>query len=388
MHIIYNFIKKNIGVCILICLLFLHTYISLHNANSVISLIYFLLCISGICVLTNNNSKVANVDLYYIKYGVFFAITIFFVYFTSNAIIAQPLHYKDADMLPVIQKMSERFINGEQVYAPIPEIWSGMQPIYMPAMWLPYTVPTILHIDIRWLNIMAVLVCFLLVFISTTTVRQLIVATLFYMLSCYYFTSIYKNYLLYTQESITIMYVSLLYYGIYNKNWKTIFIAFTLCVCSRYWIVVSLPFLLLQYKQERHNFFSHIWPSAVLVLFFIIITPLQQYNVWLGLPRLYQAALQDEGNSFKYTSVINKFGLVKILPNAYRHTITTIGLLFTLGSLLYLTIVHKKNNNYLLLVFTITIVCMLLFMIIPYEYLMYTILVAIFLSMHYTSLQR
>ncbi len=51
-----------------------------------------------------------------------------------------PLDPDFADMLPIMKVMNERFLHGEwkQVYDPIPEIWNGTRPIYLPAMWIPY----------------------------------------------------------------------------------------------------------------------------------------------------------------------------------------------------------------------------------------------------------
>src|SRR5882762_7326324 len=55
-----------------------------------------------------------------------------------------PIDINNADMLPIIKVMGERFVAGhhKQVYDTIPWIWNGIQPIYLPAMWLPY-VPAI-----------------------------------------------------------------------------------------------------------------------------------------------------------------------------------------------------------------------------------------------------
>src|SRR5216117_585762 len=60
-----------------------------------------------------------------------------------------PLQYTDADMLPVMKVMGERFWSGhwKQVYQPIPEIWNGIKPIYLPAMWLPFSFSIIFHFD-------------------------------------------------------------------------------------------------------------------------------------------------------------------------------------------------------------------------------------------------
>ncbi|WP_020537895.1 hypothetical protein [Lewinella cohaerens] len=74
-------------------------------------------------------------------------------YFGIQAIKAQPLDYTFADMLPIIQIMGERWLAGEEVYAVIPEIWDGMQPIYLPVMWLSYIPAILAGVDIRIINL-------------------------------------------------------------------------------------------------------------------------------------------------------------------------------------------------------------------------------------------
>src|SRR5206468_10379966 len=76
-----------------------------------------------------------------------------------------PLQIEYADMLPIMKVMCRRFINGEwrQVYQPIPEIWHGIQPIYLPALWMPFTTSLIFHFDMRWITVcgiwLSVLIC-------------------------------------------------------------------------------------------------------------------------------------------------------------------------------------------------------------------------------------
>ncbi len=385
--VIKNTLINTYAILILfISVLFIHIHISIYGANSILSLLYFLLCITIIIqllLLAKFNNVLLHSKIYKLKYFCFFIISIVFILIVTSLINAHPLNYKDADMLPVIEKMSQRFIAKQQVYKPIPEIWGGMQPVYLPAMWLPYIIPTILHIEIRWMNIMAVVISFLFVFISINNFKQLFIAVLFYIFTCYYFIYVYNNYLLHTEESITLMYVSFLFYGIYKKNWQFIFLAFALLVFSRYWIIVSLPFLLFYYLKQVKITLKHIWPSFFIVMLFVFITPLYQYEVWISLPKLYQSAIRNAANNFRYTPVIDKFGLVKILPNSFRHLITNIGLVVTIISLLFLSIFYKKSSHYLFLIFTITIVFMLSFMIIPYEYLMFTIPFTLFLGVHY-----
>ncbi len=66
-----------------------------------------------------------------------------------------PLDPDYADMLPVVKVMNERFLHGQwkHVYDPIPEIWNGTRPIYLPAMWLPYLFAVALRVDMRWVTV-------------------------------------------------------------------------------------------------------------------------------------------------------------------------------------------------------------------------------------------
>lgn len=64
-----------------------------------------------------------------------------------------PVDYHLADMLPIMQIMSKRFLDGQQVYAIIPEIWGDMQPIYLPAMWMPYIPSVMFNFDPRWITV-------------------------------------------------------------------------------------------------------------------------------------------------------------------------------------------------------------------------------------------
>ncbi len=78
-----------------------------------------------------------------------------------------PIDITNADMLPIIKVMGDRFIAGQHshIYDTIPWIWHGTQPIYLPAMWLPYVPAIAMGIDMRWIAIAGLLFAFF-VFIS------------------------------------------------------------------------------------------------------------------------------------------------------------------------------------------------------------------------------
>ena len=78
--------------------------------------------------------------LYWYKKAFLVLLGILAVTFSVQWMEDAPMDYHDADMLPIMKIMCERFIAGKgpHVYDIIPEIWKGIQPVYFPAMWMPY----------------------------------------------------------------------------------------------------------------------------------------------------------------------------------------------------------------------------------------------------------
>src|SRR5580692_9258655 len=74
-----------------------------------------------------------------------------------------PIDITNADMLPIIKVMGDRFIAGQHshIYDVIPWIWHGTKPIYLPAMWLPYVPAIALGLDMRWVAIAGLLFAFI-----------------------------------------------------------------------------------------------------------------------------------------------------------------------------------------------------------------------------------
>ncbi len=380
------FLKKHFRFILFTALCVLHYHISVEGANSLISLIYFFIGLSIIFYdseIFSHESEVKNFPL--IKWAIFFGISIFFVYCTTESVVQHPLNYREADMLPVIKEMGERFLTNQPVYDKIPTIWNGIQPIYLPAMWLPYTIPLGLHIDLRWLSIMAVVASFLIIFYTTKSKKQLIYTTVFYVFTVYYLNEVYPEYIIYSEEGIILLYTTVLYYFVHTKNWAGIFLLVILLALSRSWILLGIPFIIFYYYKFANKKYIvwHILPSAVLSIFCILITPIEQYKVWLSLPQLYSTAAVDPGNGFKYIPVFNKFGLVKILKYEYRYYITYIGFFMAGIFIAYFTFFRKTKEDYLSKIITATLFCFFSCIIIPYEYLMFVIPVGIFNYLHF-----
>ena len=159
-----KFIKPLLFIAVLIEF-FLTVYIikiPLEN-KKLSSIIYFISGISiGLLFLLNIKVReqpkmIAMRYAHHIYYTLLILIFGYFIYQINLFFYSYPLNYKWADMLPIMKIMAERFIHNENPYNPIYEIWNGMEPIYLPAMWILYSIPIALKIDIRWINIIVML---------------------------------------------------------------------------------------------------------------------------------------------------------------------------------------------------------------------------------------
>lgn len=166
-----------------------------------------------------------------------------------------PMNYHDGDMLPIIKIMNERFLSGQwsHVYDIIPEIWNGIQPIYLPAMWLPFGLPLLLGLDLRWMTVLALFVVSAL-FLFKINPRHhkapyLLLAA--FVLIWWLLSAENSGLIPYTEEGVVILFYSLLAIALTGKNAWFIGIATSLCILSRYAIVGWLPAMLLYYGLNK-----------------------------------------------------------------------------------------------------------------------------------------
>jgi hypothetical protein len=185
-----------------------------------------------------------------------------------------PIDYHTADMLPIIKVMNQRFLAGDwsHVYAPIPEIWNGTKPIYLPAMWMPFGIPEALHIDVRWLTVIIFFFIAGAVLWTTNPMRKnawplfLCAFLLFWWL----FYDEKAGLLTFTEEGVVVLYYILLTCALLKRNIWPICICTALCVFSRYALIGWLPAILLYfiYLKEWKNLFRF---SATGIVFFLVL---------------------------------------------------------------------------------------------------------------------
>ena len=152
-----------------------------------------------------------------------------------------PLDPEFADMLPVIKVMNERFLHGDwrHVYDAIPEIWNGIRPIYLPAMWLPYAPAIALQVDIRWVTVVTVLLSFFIILFLIRIRKNGIFGWAQIMIAAMLFWWIFArndvhSLISMSEEGAVIFYFVLLSVAIISGNAFFMGIAASCCLLSRY----------------------------------------------------------------------------------------------------------------------------------------------------------
>lgn len=168
-----------------------------------------------------------------------------------------PIDITNADMLPIIKVMGERFLAGQHshVYDNIPWIWGGVQPIYLPAMWLPYVPAIAMGIDMRWLTIAGLLFSFgVFIFLYrplTHRYGSFFLGVMAFLLFWWVVADNTPGIVSVAEEGPVIAYYVLLVLALVSgRPWLT-GIAISLCMLSRYSLVGWIPAYLLYLALER-----------------------------------------------------------------------------------------------------------------------------------------
>lgn len=310
------------------------------------------------------------------------------IYFTAKWIDDAPINFHDADMLPVIHVMARRFVGGNfsHIYDIIPEIWNGMRPVYLPAMWLPFSISVIGNFDPRWITCALLIITFtIFVFVFHPSHQKKVSPYILgaaFMLFWWLSTSENNGLIPYTEEGVVIFYYVLLTLCLLNGNIWLIAITTTLCALSRYaFIGWLIPFaLILIYEKKRVEFFKWILTGLILGLLMTVIPfgwkPF--YNL-LSLPGQYvdfAARVWHDGPQVFYQNP----GMAKFFgPNNIKlqHRLL-IGLSFTVPFLFVILafwLRDKKQfniHNISLATLKLSLVIFYNFIDVPYLYLFYT----------------
>ncbi|MBX2871678.1 MAG: hypothetical protein KTR30_06255 [Saprospiraceae bacterium] len=311
-----------------------------------------------------------------------------FLFIEAKEVFAKvPVDYRWADMLPIMKIMCQRLVEGKEVYAVIEQIWGGIEPIYLPAIWLPLLPATVMEVDVRWtalLLFMGALVFTLstrpvaeergkLNFVSLLTLVPLLILVHHWMIYESRFFSM-------TEESIVVFYYLFLAFAISRQNATLIAIALSLCMLSRYslalWAVVYVAYEL--FLGDRKMAWRIIWVGGTCSLLLLWVTQaLWNLDIFLGLQANYLDAIVNEEHKFG-ALVQQGLGLAKFyeyvdLPQLHRLFLIS-AIATPLLSFALFAVFRKRIDKALFLLCSLKL-CLVLFyntLIMPFVYLFFT----------------
>ena len=297
-----------------------------------------------------------------------------------------PIDITNADMLPIIKVMGDRFLAGQhsQVYNTIPWIWNGIQPIYLPAMWLPYVPAIALGIDMRWIAIAGILFAFgtFLFIYRPNSHRYLSFFTgvLAFLLFWWIVADNTPGIVSVAEEGVVIAYYVLLVLALVSGNAWLIGIAVSLCMLSRYalvgWIPAYVLYLALDRRWRTLSVFTLTGIGCFLLLFLLPVG-WETFMRLVKLPGNYVAfagrVWKDSPDVFQSSPGLAIFFGPKRIALLHRMLILfsfLVPFLFVVYCRLRLRV--KQTANIPLATLKISLVVFYCFIDVPYLYLFYT----------------
>jgi hypothetical protein len=292
-----------------------------------------------------------------------------------------PIDITNADMLPIIKVMAGRFLAGQHshVYDPIPTIWHGVQPIYLPAMWLPYVPAVAMGIDIRWIAIAGLLFAFgafIVLYKPSGSRSAFFLGVLAFLLFWWIVADNTPGIVSVSEEGVVIGYYTLLVLALVSgKPWLT-GIAISLCMLSRYalvgWIPAYVLWLILQKRTKQLSIIS-LTGIGCFVLIFLVPVGWVTFKRLAYLPHDY---ISFAGRVWKDSPEV--FSTAPGLAWFFGRDGTAIlhGLLiffsFTLPMAFTVYAIRRGRNNVPLAALKLSLVVFYCFIDVPYLYLFYT----------------
>lgn len=317
----------------------------------------------------------------------FLFIAIYFIFHANHILHNMEIDYRMADMLPQIKVMCRRFINGEKIYAPIPEIWNGKQPPYLPMMWLPFVPTEYLGIDVRWTTVGFILSG---LFLTFSILQKENFPNLWWLAAALASIFLLVNFLLLkdkitigrTEEGVVIGFYLFLGFALTRNNPVLIGIAIAGCLLSRFslffWVPMYLGYVF--FFESRKNAIIIASVIAVFVLFvFLLPFGISQPEYFLNIPsdyhvgvdRAWQSNYQD-GVYYKHALGFAKFFDIYQIKTLHNLQIATAALIPGMVLLCYMRLkkIFKLNPIFFgLCSLKITLVFFYNFLEVPYFYL-------------------
>jgi hypothetical protein len=319
-------------------------------------------------------------------------------HFCRKILDATPLQIESADMLPIIKVMGQRFLRGDlhAVYSPIIEIWNGIQPIYLPVLWMAFLPALIFDFDLRWITVtgiwLSVMTVLYPVILKIRKGQSFILLTALLVLLCWFHFDEENNVVRLTEEGVIFVFYSLMVYAIVSGRAWLIGLGAAFCLLSRYALIGWIPCAVLfwlwdkEYLKITKAFFAG---AIVILLLLVIPFGWPVIKILLKIPghyiehaqKVWERSPEEFYDSLGMARFFGPSGITTL------HFILVAGtflcpLLF-LGYYLMKKKTGKQYNNFLLASFQLSLTFFYNFLDVSYLYLYYT---PVFVSLVIASL--
>lgn len=295
-------------------------------------------------------------------WGFFVFIVVFIIYHAYFIIASLPIDYRIADMLPVMKVMCQRLFHGEIIYKPIPEIWNGLLPVYLPLMWLPIAPFEYIGIDVRWTTIIFFLlgIFFLLMILfpfkkNNALFIMMSLTSLFFLIN--YIVQKEKRVLSITEEGIIIGYYLFLGYALSTKKTILQAIAISLCLLSRFSLLLWIPvyiFYTYYFESKQKGKILVLIISIIVLLVFLIPFGFRQMDYFLTVVPYSYRKTYDIIWATRSVEIMNYLGFAKFFDISQQKLLANIQIVTSvLSPVLFFSlfkIFYKKlslNNSFL-----------------------------------------
>ncbi len=317
-------------------------------------------------------------------YAILLLIFGYFIYQINEFFYSYPLNYKWADMLPIMKIMAERFIHNENPYNPIYEIWDGMKPIYLPTMWILYSIPIALKIDIRWINIIVMLFGIFVFLYKRERKIQVLDFLILALVAYFLIESLHhknQDWYILTEEPLIVGYYLLLAYVLFRNKPILIGITIGLCLLSRYILLFWFIGYLIYIYNDKSFLKKVLLTSIVLCIsLFIITQAYTQIDVFLNTPKGYLNFMNSGLGTGVYDTTIKKsLGIAKFFEIKQLGFLHYLSMFFSIIVPIILFYIYRSvrfskevRNNYAIGILKISLVIFFNMLIIPMPYLFIT----------------
>ncbi len=304
-------------------------------------------------------------------------LALFAVEYFKEIVQNHPLDFRIADMLPVIEIMNQRLLNMADPYAPISEIWSGIQPIYLPALWMAFLPAELVGMDLRWMSLVASFAATTLIAKTQSRFHFDIQLAILVLLVWCGMLLLDTRFFSMSQEAIVLFYYIFLAWALIQKNPVLIGIAVSLCLLSRYilapWILL-LAYLTWHKENRRFLVIGGITSISVVVILLSMGQAWGYIPLFIDLQQHYIESVMSDPSNYR-PLIKDSIGMARFVPyeglvNLHKTSLLlSVALPFIMIGLRRWLFTHLKWNHYVLIALKLSFVFYANLLVMPYIYL-------------------